>query len=80
MIRLEQLKQELKEKRQAFEQELKEKRQAFEQERLYRGICELTLCPLYAQAGAAEAGAGGKATGIRARAPRLGEDEQRHHG
>jgi hypothetical protein len=53
MIRLEQLKQ-----------ELEEKRQAFEQERLYRGICELTLCPLYDQARAAEAGAEGEATGL----------------
>jgi hypothetical protein len=69
MIRLEQLKQ-----------ELEEKGQVFQQERVYRGIGELTLCPLFTQAGAAEAGAGGKATGLRAGAPRLGEDEQRHHG
>jgi hypothetical protein len=47
---------------------------------LYKGNVELTFSPLYGQAGAAEAGAGGKATGIRAGAPRLGEDEQRHHG
>jgi hypothetical protein len=58
MIRLEQLKQ-----------ELEEKRQAFEQERLYRGNGELTLCPLYDQAGAAEAGAGGEAISLRAGAP-----------
>ncbi len=58
MIRLEQLKQ-----------ELEEKRQAFEQKRLYRRNVELTLSPLYAQAGAAEAGAGGEATGLRAGAP-----------
>jgi hypothetical protein len=45
------------------------KRQAFEQERLYRGIGELALCPLYDQAGAAEAGAGGEATSLRAGAP-----------
>ncbi len=53
MIRLEQLKQ-----------ELVEKRQAFQQERFYRRNVELTLCPLYDQAGAAEAGAGGEATGV----------------
>ncbi len=53
MLRLEQLKQ-----------ELEEKRQAFEQERLYRRNFELTLGPLYDQAGAAEAGAGGETTGI----------------
>ncbi len=31
---------------------------------LYKGNVELTLCPLYAQAGAAEAGAGGEATSL----------------
>ncbi len=50
-------------------QELVEKRPAFQQERLYRGNVELNLCPLYAQAGAAEAGAEGEATGVPAVAP-----------
>ncbi len=58
MIRLEQLKQ-----------ELEEKRQAFEQKRLYRWNVELTLFLLYGQAGAAEARAGGEATSLRAGAP-----------